>query len=114
MNGEYIWVSGVEFAVFAKKSGATLNAHCRNCVIKYPSGTSKEHPTEKPIPLFADIINVSSNTGDLVLDTCMGSGTTGVACAKYNRRFIGIELDEHYYQIAKKRINDAQQQLNLF
>ena len=114
MNGEYIWLSGVEFAVFAKKSGATFNAHCRNCVMRYPSGTSKDHPTEKPVSLFADIVNVSSDANDLVLDTCMGSGTTGVACAKYNRKFIGIELDDHYYTIAKKRISDAQRQLNLF
>ena len=74
MNGEHIWVSGVEFAVFAKRSGATFNAHCRNSVLKYPSGTSKEHPTEKPVPLFADILNVSSNVNDCVLDTCMGGG----------------------------------------
>lgn len=114
MNGEHIWLSGVEFAVFAKKSGATFNAHCRNCVMRHPSGTSKEHPTEKPISLFADIINVSSNPNDCVLDTCMGGGTTGIACAKYNRRFIGVELDEHYYEIAKRRITEAQQQLTLF
>lgn len=114
MNGEYIWLSGTEFAVYAKRSGATFNAHCRNGILKYPSGTSKNHPTEKPVSLFADIINVSSNPNDCVLDTCMGGGTTGVACARYNRKFIGIELDENYFELSKKRISDAAGQLTLF
>lgn len=114
MNGEHIWLSGVEFAVFARQKGAVFNAHCRNAVLRYPSGSSKVHPTEKPIDLFADLLLVSSEEGGVVLDPCMGSGTAGVASAKYNRNFIGIELNPEYYKIAEKRINAAKSQLSLF
>lgn len=62
------------------------------------------HPTQKPIGLFEWLIKTYTNEGDLVLDNCMGSGTTGVACKNLNRDFIGIELDEKYFEIAKQRI----------
>lgn len=62
------------------------------------------HPTQKPIPLMEEIVKTFSNEEDLVLDCCMGSGSTGVACLNVNRRFIGIELDENYFNIAKERI----------
>lgn len=64
------------------------------------------HPTQKPVALFEYLIKTYTNEGDLVLDNCMGSGTTGIACKNLNRSFIGIELDQTYYEIAKKRIND--------
>lgn len=62
------------------------------------------HPTIKPLDITEKIIRNSSKEGELVLDPFMGSGTTGVACKELNRRFIGIELDENYFNIAKKRI----------
>lgn len=62
------------------------------------------HPTQKPVALLEYMINTYTNEGDLVLDNCMGSGTTGVACKKLNRDFIGIELEEYYFCEAKKRI----------
>jgi site-specific DNA-methyltransferase (adenine-specific) len=65
------------------------------------------HPTQKPILLLEDLIKTFSNDGDLVLDLTMGSGTTGVACVNTNRNFIGIEMDETYFEIASKRINEA-------
>ena len=65
------------------------------------------HPTCKPIPLLTNHIVNSSNEGDTVLDCFMGSGSTGVACANTNRKFIGIELDENYFNIAKQRIEEA-------
>lgn len=107
MNGDCIWLSGVEFCVYAKHPKATFNGHCRNCVLKYPSGQNKVHPTEKNLNLFIDIVQTSSQENDVVLDCCMGSGTTGVACVNTNRNFIGIELNEEYFKIAEKRINDA-------
>lgn len=107
MNGDCIWLSGVEFCVFAKFPKATFNGHCRNSVLEYPSGQNKIHPTEKNLNLFVDIVLTSSQEHDVVLDCCMGSGTTGVACVKTNRDFIGIELNEEYFKIAEKRINDA-------
>ena len=67
----------------------------------------KVHPTQKPIELMEKIILNSSKPGDVVLDTFMGSGSTGVAAIKNNRKFIGMELDDNYFEIAKQRINDA-------
>lgn len=108
MNGQYIYLSGVELAVWFKKSGAkTFNAHCKNTVFKYPNGSSKLHPTAKNLALFEELILDNTNEGDLVLDTCMGSGTTGVACRQLGRDFIGIELDENYFNIAKDRIEES-------
>jgi site-specific DNA-methyltransferase (adenine-specific) len=65
------------------------------------------HPTQKPEALMEYLIKTYTNEGDLVLDNCMGSGTTGVACIKTNRKFIGIERDENYFNIASKRINET-------
>jgi len=65
------------------------------------------HPTQKPVALFEYLIKTYTNEGDLVLDNCMGSGTTGVACKNLNRNFIGIELDPEYFKIAEKRINES-------
>ena len=64
------------------------------------------HPTQKPVALLEYLIKTYTNEGDLVLDNCMGSGSTGVACVNTNRNFIGIELDENYFNIAKERINN--------
>ena len=65
------------------------------------------HPTQKPIALLEYLIKTYTNEGETVLDFTMGSGSTGVACVNTNRRFIGIELDEGYFNIAKKRIEEA-------
>jgi len=65
------------------------------------------HPTQKPVALMEYLIKTYTNKGDTVLDNCMGSGTTGVACKKTGRHFIGIEKDEKYFEIAKNRINAA-------
>lgn len=65
------------------------------------------HPTQKPVALMEYLIRTYTNEGDTVLDNCMGSGTTGVACANTGRKFIGIERDEKYFDIASNRISDA-------
>lgn len=62
------------------------------------------HPTQKPVALLEWLLKTYSNEGDLVLDNCMGSGSTGVACVNLNRNFIGMELTEQYFEIAKERI----------
>ena len=67
----------------------------------------KLHPTQKPVALLEYLIKTYTNEGELVLDNCMGSGSTGVACKNTNRDFIGIELDEKYFNIAKERIELA-------
>ena len=66
------------------------------------------HPTQKPVALLEYLIKTYSNENDTILDNCMGSGSTGVACVNTNRNFIGIELDTNYFNIAKERINNAQ------
>lgn len=72
------------------------------------------HPTEKPIPLMRELLQDFTNPGDTILDPFMGSGTTGVACAKMGRRFIGIELDKKYFDIACERIARAYEQGDMF
>ena len=67
--------------------------------------TSNLHPTQKPLALIEELVKTYSNENDTVLDNCMGSGTTGVACRNLNRNFYGIEKDKKYFDIAKERIN---------
>ena len=114
MNGEYIWLSGIEVCIFGKFSGATFNEKCKNTVLKYPTVRNGFHPTEKPLKLFQYLINTSSNEGDLVLDPCIGSGTTAIAAAELKRNFIGFELNTEYYKIAQKRLLDWNSQIKLF
>lgn len=68
----------------------------------------KQHPTQKPIDLLEWLIKTYTDEGETVLDNCMGSGSTGVACANTGRNFIGIELDDKYYETARERIKKAQ------
>ena len=65
------------------------------------------HPTQKPVALLEYLIKTYTLENETVLDNCMGSGSTGVACVNTNRNFIGIEKDETYFKIAKKRIDEA-------
>jgi site-specific DNA-methyltransferase (adenine-specific) len=73
-----------------------------------------EHPTEKPINLMAEIIKDFTNAGETILDPFMGSGTTGLACAKLGRKFIGIELSEKYFDLACRRIENFYKQPDFF
>lgn len=104
VNGQYLWLSGVECCVFGRKKGAVFNEHCKNTVWRFPNGRGKVHPTEKPIKLFRYIIETSSNEGDVVLDPFVGSGTTAVACQELNRKYVGIEKSAEYVKLAKKRL----------
>lgn len=78
-------------------------------VIEFSNANHKDqkHPTQKPVNLLEYLIKTYTNPGEVVLDNCMGSGSTGVACVNTGRRFIGIELDDGYFNIAKKRIEEA-------
>jgi len=78
------------------------------------SGKVSDHPTEKPLPLMSEIVTLFSDPMQVVGDFYMGSGTTGVACVKTGRKFIGIELDPDYFQIACRRIEDAYKQPDMF
>ncbi len=77
--------------------------------LKFKRNGNHIHPTQKPIELMEYLINTYTIEGDLVLDNCMGSGSTGVACLNTNRKFIGIELDESYFNIAKERLSSIKQ-----
>ena len=74
-----------------------------------PSGSGHLHSTQKPVPLFEYLIRTYTNEGDLVLDNCMGSGTTAIACLNTGRNFIGIEKDETYFKIIENRIKELLQ-----
>lgn len=76
-------------------------------ILEFPSDTAKEHPTQKPVALMEYLIRTYTHEGMTVLDNCFGSGTTGVACANTGRKFIGIEMDEKYFEIAKNRVESA-------
>ena len=77
-------------------------------ILKYKKDYDGHHPTQKPVLLLEDLIKTFSNENDLVVDLTMGSGSTGVACVNTNRNFIGIEMDDNYFQIAEQRIKDQQ------
>ena len=98
-----------EFILYGHK-GRCLNKSKRlSDVINCDKVKSKDmvHSTEKPIELLTKFINMSTNENDVILDCFMGSGSTGVACMNINRKFIGIELDKNYFDIASKRIEEA-------
>ena len=100
------YMKNVEYILFLKKGKAKTINNCSSktaTTIKSHKG-ERHHPTIKPVELMEFYITNSSNYDDTILDPFMGSGTTGVACKNLNRNFIGIELDETYYNIAKDRI----------
>ena len=78
-------------------------------ILKYKKDYNGYHPTQKPILLLEDLIKTFSNEGNLVVDLTMGSGSTGVACVNTFRKFIGVEMDDNYFNIAEKRIEEAQE-----
>ena len=74
-------------------------------ILSFSRDGNRLHPTQKPVALLEYLIKTYTNENDIVLDNCMGSGSTGIACINTNRNFIGIELDENYFKIAQDRIN---------
>ena len=111
-NKDRMFVNDVEFALWGvynsknKPTKWTFNRvnKLEKCCMNTTVQSSKMHPTMKDIKIIKHLIELLSNENDVVLDCFMGSGTTGVACKKLNRNFIGIELDEKYFNIAKERI----------
>lgn len=104
MNGQRLWLSGIENCMFARKKGAVFNEHCKPAVWDNPNGRSKRHKTEKPLALFERLIKASSNEGMTILDPCFGSGTTGEAATNLNRKWIGIEMDNASIATACERL----------
>ena len=106
MNGRYVFLSGVECAVHFRKKQATFNGNCINTVFRFPNGSSKRHPTEKPLALFTKLIDLLTDPGDLVLDPCMGSGTTAIACEQTGRRYICGDINPDYAGMAIQRLRE--------
>lgn len=104
MNGQYIYLSGIENAVWFKKKGGTFNAHCKNPVFKYACGRSKLHPTEKNHDLLKELILDNSNEGDIVFDPCSGSGSHLLVAKQNNRQWLGVKLNREYFNIASERV----------
>ena len=104
MNGEHIYLSGIENAIWFKKRGGTFNARCKNTVFKHPCGRSKLHPTEKNHKLLAELIEDNSNVGCTILDPCCGSGSHLLVANELGRNALGFELDEKYFEIAKESL----------
>ena len=94
------WKGGLGTVVTNNESGLRYPT----TIQRFNRDSDKFHPTQKPIALLEYLIKTYTNEGDLVLDNCMGSGSTGVACKNLDRDFIGIELNKEYYEIARKRI----------
>jgi len=75
-------------------------------ILQFPSDTNTTHPTQKPVALFEYLIRTYTNENETILDNCMGSGTTAIACINTSRKFIGFELDETYFNLANERISN--------
>ena len=101
--------SNEEQAISSGTKSKINNLYYPKAIIEFSKANNKDsglHPTQKPVALLEYLIKTYTNEGELVLDFTMGSGSTGVACMNTNRRFIGIELDENYFNIAKERIEN--------
>ena len=97
-----------EYIIFCRKGKSQKINNCgTKSVLNFDNPREKLHPTEKPVDLMKILIDNSSSEGEIVLDPFMGSGSTGVACMQSNRNFIGIEIDENYFNISKQRIEDS-------
>ncbi len=113
-NNKYL--PDVEYIVHGFQSGRLFgDMGVKSSYVVCPCGKKDtEHPNEKPLDVIAKLVRLGTEKGETILDPFMGSGTTGVACIRTNRKFIGIEIDETYFQIARKRIENELAQGRLF
>ena len=109
----HFYMSQFEYILFLRKgAGKKINNCGTSDILSVPNKKTKDengknlHDVEKPVNLMKVLVENSSNKGDLVLDPFMGIGATGIACVKSDRNFIGIEIDENYFNIAKERIEN--------
>lgn len=94
---------------FAKEHKRLFTNYPKNVLEFANEAKNRYHPTQKPVALLEYLVKTYTNPGDTILDNCMGSGSTGVACVNTGRHFVGIELEEKYFDIAKTRIEKAVQ-----
>jgi site-specific DNA-methyltransferase (adenine-specific) len=114
INGTHHWLPGIESCAAGKRRGSPFFLSCHPGWWLRKNGGRTEHPCEKPIDIMQDQARAYCDVGGVILDPFMGSGTTGVACARLGRRFIGIELEPKYFDIAKTRIDQELRQGKLF
>lgn len=122
-SGVHIWhkpnvFSGHEYERIFERNGHSTYKVFRTSAVT-PNGNwfkyeCVDHPTQKPLKLIGDLIESVGYSGDLIFDPFMGSGTTGVAAVKLGRKFIGIEIEPKYFDIARRRIEQALKQPDLF
>lgn len=108
-NGKYVYLSGIELAVWFKKSGYhTFNAFCKNTVFKYPipNGGRRLHKTQKHWDLWKELMLDNSNEGDIIFDPCAGSGVTAQVAIENNRQYICCELDKEIYDKSLKYLKE--------
>lgn len=95
-----------EFILFLQKGRRNINGKRDSNILEFKKTNNKLHPTQKPVDMIEFMISKFSDKGDVILDPFMGSGSTAVACINTNRSFIGIEIDNDYFNIAKERVNN--------
>lgn len=104
MNGQHIWLSAIECCVYGKRPGATFNESCQVPVWRHPFPTGhRQHPTQKPDELMQRLVRASTNEGDTILDPFCGSGSTLAAAERLGRKWIGIDIDEHWCEVSRRR-----------
>lgn len=101
-KGGYLTDSGCKIDEYIPKF-----SNYPNSLLRFKRDKEKLHPTQKPLALMEYLIKTYTNENDIVLDNCMGSGTTGLACQRLNRQFIGIEKEKAYYDISVKRLSET-------
>lgn len=104
LKGDY--APQYEFILFLTKGKKKLNGRRDSNILEFSRTNNKIHPTQKPLDLIEFLISKSTNEYDLILDPFNGSGSTTLSCMKMNRNFIGIEIDENYFNISKNRLDN--------
>lgn len=109
------YISDTEYCVYARSKGVRLFGRSNTKHKYWITNTNKadkrkyQHPTIKPLHIIENLVFNSSKEGEVILDPYMGTGTTGVACRNLNREFIGIEINEQWFNIAQQRLNEPKQ-----
>lgn len=107
MNGQHLFLPALELGYYGKLPGAWFGGNCVKSVWSGPAPAERQHPTQKPLDLIKWAVLNTVEPKAVCLDPFMGSGTTGVAAAKLGRKFIGIEIEPKYFDIARKRVQEA-------
>lgn len=116
LNAKTKFLNAWEAAIVGKRNGGHFGGFCTHNIFKYqaPKGKSRIHPTQKPLKLILELIELLTKENDVVLDPFIGSGTTAVAAKLSNRNFIGFEIDKKYCKMANKRVKETEKSLLSF